>query len=229
MTQLLSDIRPYSAHEFKAKFTGTQLHQIIEKEFDQLVWNFAEFRLSKEHTPRQAYGDKKLLTSQFTMIPFYYLEFLTQKNPKTIYDLGCGWNIFKKYIPSIVGIGAEDPNSEYFFGDVHDYVDEDFIRGHQNYFESAFSICALHFVPMSNLRQRVLDFASMIKPSGRGWLALNAMRMLERDENMQDHPNLESWIRSELCDLPFTVLSFQVDLEYLDNFMDGNINLVFEK
>ena len=136
MTQLLSDIRPYSAHEFKAKFTGTQLHQIIEKEFDQLVWNFAEFRLSKEHTPRQAYGDKKLLTSQFTMIPFYYLEFLTQKNPKTIYDLGCGWNIFKKYIPSIVGIGAEDPNSEYFFGDVHDYVDEDFIRGHQNYFES---------------------------------------------------------------------------------------------
>lgn len=229
MTPLLSDIRPYDEQEFKIKFTGTQLHQVLEKDFDQLVWNFSELILPKEHTTRQIYGDKKLFISKFTVIPFYYLEFLTQKNPKTIYDLGCGWNIFKKYIPSIVGIGAEDPNSKYFFGDIHDYVDEKFIQGHQNCFESVFSICALHFVPMSQLRQRVLDFASMIKPSGRGWLSLNAMRMLERDENMQNNPNLESWIRSELWNLPFTVLSFQVNLEYLDNGMDGNINLVFEK
>jgi hypothetical protein len=169
------------------------------------------------------------MKTKFSVVPFYYLEFLTEKNPKTIYDLGCGWNIFKKYIPSIIGVGAEDPKSEWFFADIHDYIDDEYIRGHQNHFESAFSICALHFIPMSDLRKRVLDFASMIKPGGRGWVTFNAMRLLERDEKMIAHKNLELWVRQQLSNLPFTILQFEVNLTKLDNGLDGNIRLILEK
>ena len=228
MTKILQNIKPYNEKEFKAKFADTPLCKKLQQDFDRLIWN-SQCNDFEEGTPRQHWGDRNLLQTKFSVVPFYYLEFLTEKNPKVIYDLGCGWNIFKKYIPSIIGIGAENPNDKFFFADVHDYVDDDFIKGHQNFFKSVFSICALHFVPMSNLRQTVLDFASMIKPGGRGFISLNAMRMLERDTKMISHPDLTTWIRSELFDLPFNILQFEVDLEKLDNGMDGNIRIVLEK
>jgi hypothetical protein len=116
-------------------------------------------------TARQwmAYGN-------FPVTAFYYLEFLTNQNPSVIYDLGCGWNIFKKYIPNIIGIGEEDPKSQYYFADIHGRVDPNYVEQHQNYFESVFSICALHFRPLRELRQIALEFISMMKPDSYGFL-----------------------------------------------------------
>ena len=166
----------------------------------------------------------------FSAIPFYYIEWLQEINPEKIYDLGCGWNIFKKYYPNIIGVGAENPDNESFFADIHDYVDDDYILGHQEYFESVFSICALHFIPLSDIRKRVLDFASMIKHGGRGWLSLNAARMVERDPEFKDKDTLfiEKYCKEQLIGLPDLVL-LDIDLTILDEFMDGNIQILFDK
>lgn len=174
----MNDIKPYNEAEFRIKFTNSPLYKILENDFDQLIWTSNNDDYT-DGTPRQHWGDPNCVKTKFSLVPFYFLEFLLEKKPKNIYDLGCGWNIFKKYIPNVIGVGAEDPSSEWYFADIHDYVDDEYIRGHQNYFESVFSICALHFVPMSDLRKRVLDFASMIKPGGRGWITFNAVRMLK--------------------------------------------------
>lgn len=225
----MNDINPYQEDEFRKKFIQTDLYSILEKDFDEIIWSRYEIFDYGGGTPRQNLGDKTLWKARFSVVPFYYLEFLTKQNPKNIYDLGCGWNIFKKYIPSIIGMGEEDPDSKWFFGDIHGRVDDNFITEHQNYFDSVFSICALHFTPMSNIRQRVLEFASMIKPSGRGWISLNAKRMLELDSTMFAQNNIELWVRSELSNLPFNILQFDIDLKKVNSPLDGNINLVLEK
>ena len=223
------DIKPYIEDEFKKQFTDSPLHKRLANDFDKLMWNYNSDDFPYG-TPRQHQGDKNLVKSRFSVVPFYYLKFLTEKNPKNIYDLGCGWNIFKKYIPSIIGVGAEPPGREDFFADIHDYVDDDYFKGHQNYFESVFSICALHFIPLSDIRKRILDFASMVKPAGRGWITFNAQRLLERDPKMyMPTQELELWIRQELSDLPFTVLQFDMNLEKPNEGINGNIRLVFEK
>lgn len=227
---MLEDIQPYNAVEFRRRFTNTELYQQLTQDFDKITFSsiWPGFR---HGTPRQHWADRSLWRSKFSAVPFYYLEFLTQQNPKEIYDLGCGWNVFKRYIPNIIGVGAEDPQGPDFYADIHDFVDADYIQGHQEYFESVFSICALHFFPLSELRSRVLDFASMIRPGGRGWLALNALRMIELDRKFLqlETVELENWIRGELHQLPFTVLSFDIDLSRLENGMDGNIRIVIEK
>jgi hypothetical protein len=224
------DIKPYNEKEFKKLFENSPLCKQLQNDFDELIWNYKcdDFPYG---TARQQWGDKNLSKTRFSVLPFYYLEFLTEKNPTNIYDLGCGWNIFKKYLPSIIGVGAEPPDRADFFADIHDYVDDDYIKGHQNYFESVFAICSLHFVPMSDIRKRILDFASMVKPGGRGWISLNAQRMLEKDLKMfvMPHKQLELWIRKELSNLPVTVLQFDMDLSKLDEGMNGNIHLIFEK
>ena len=142
--------------DFKSNFENSNIFKELKKDFDQLSWdnNFVY-----TGTLRQVYGDP---TTKMSLVPFYYLNYLLDKNPKHIYDLGCGWNIFKKYIPNIIGIGAEDPATPDFFGDQSDFVDTDYIIHHQDFFESVFSINALHYISMDDMPQRVLDFASKI-------------------------------------------------------------------
>ena len=229
---MIKNINEYEQSKFEPQFKKTKLYRILEKDFDCVAfskqWNYPKTGIGD--TPRKIYSDQS--KSLFSAVPFYYLEFLTRKNPKTIYDLGCGWNIFKKYIPNIIGIGAEDPNSDSFYGDIHDYVDDDFISNHQNYFESVFSINSLHFVPLSNLQKTVGDFYSMLQPDGVGWLALHIQRMIERDADNfhdKDRSYLDRYVRRELSDLNIDYLVFDLDLAIVDEFMDGNIRLVMQK
>jgi len=170
---------------------------------------------------------------------FYYLNYLLEKNPKKIYDLGCGWNIFKKYIPNIIGIGDEDPAGEKYY-DEYGHVDQDYINLHQNYFESVFSINALHFIPLSSLRNMVVDFISMVAPGGRGFITFNLMRMFERSSNQfllekfktitPTNQQFDLYIRESLQYLPCKIIVFDVDvMNSINDVMEGNIRLVFEK
>jgi hypothetical protein len=215
-----ANINEYNSSLFGESFTRGKIYSQLLKDFNYVTFKFESIRQS---TPRQSHGE-----SMFSAIPFYYLEFLTKHNPKEIYDLGCGWNIFKKYIPNIIGVGAET-NVDNFYGDIHDFVDLDYVENHHEYFESVFSINALHFRPLSELRDIVLKFSSMIKPNGRGFLAINVQRMIEQDKLVLSNTELECYIRTQLDNVDFTYEVFDVDLTVLDEYMDGNIRMVIYK
>ena len=225
------NINAYDPNKFKKNFVETEIYQKLIFDYDCVGFekNWQQFRFI---TPRQHWAQAH--PSYFSAVPFYYLDFLVKKNPKKIYDIGCGWNIFKKYIPNIIGIGAENPGDENFYADIHSFVDDEFIMRHQNYFESAFSICALHFVPLSNLKKVVLDFYSILAPGGTGWVALNLQRMLEHDLsipkiNSKSITDLDINIRNQIYDIGIDFLVVDIDLTELNEFMNGNIRLVMQK
>jgi hypothetical protein len=226
----MKNINGYNSAEFAERFKKTEIYQSLSQEFNQVLFeHFIENFLRYNFTPRENFG-----TSSTSATPFYYLEFLTAKNPKTIYDIGCGWNMFKKYIPNIVGVDTKFPNSDRFFADINNCVDDDYVKGHQEYFESVFSINALHFHPLSDLRKIATDFVSMIKPGGMGYLAVNLMRMLERDqEKFKDYTNVEldAYVRQQLNDLviPIEYQVVDIDLSTEDSGMDGNIRFVVQR
>ena len=214
------NINDYNELEFREKFSKTELYSQLAQDYDRLY--FTHHFDGWSCTPRE-----QSAVRQFSVVPFYYLEYLTKHSPKNIYDLGCGWNIFKRYFPNIIGVGAE--TGDEFHGDIHDFVDDDYITNHQNYFESVFSINALHYVPLHNLRKRVLEFVSMIRPGGRGFITFNLKRMLEQESNLTQFGNYEDYIRTELSNVEFTYEVFDVNLSVIDDVMDGNIRLVIHK
>ena len=220
----------YDPNDWEVTFKKSNLYKQLVNEYDVVYFNSQDFFNKQfETTPRQKAAST---TSQtwFSAIPFYYIEWLQEINPEKIHDLGCGWNIFKKYYPNIIGVGAENPDNESFFADIHDFVDDAYILGHQEYFESVYSICALHFIPLSDIRKRVLDFASMIKHGGRGWLSLNAARMVERDPKFKDKDTLfiEQYCKKQLATVPSLVL-LEIDLTVSDEYIDGNIQIQINK
>jgi len=170
---------------------------------------------------------------------FYYINKLLEKNPDQIYDIGCGWNMFKKYIPNIVGVSPDSPETPSGWdADQFDFFDFDFVANHQEHFESVMSICSLQYVPLTTLRDRVIGFISIVKPGGRGYLALDPCPMLHREtpESLFDlfgtsEPAIEvvdQYIRDQLSDLPCNVLVFDVDSLDIRDELDGTIRIVFE-
>jgi hypothetical protein len=231
-----NNLNPYPKDEFREKFKKTDLFEKIHK--DLLIPTFTDYLTFPKRMKIKRMAEKQDhieprevdIMGLFSVVPFYYLEFLTKHNPSKIYDLGCGLNLFKRYIPNIIGVDSNPLKKG--FCDIVDTIDDEYIKNHQNSFESAFSICALHYIPLSDIRKRVIDFSSMISSGGHGFLALNLTRMLEVDwERFAEFSTekLEIWVRTELDDLPFELQVFDLNFSVLECPLDGNIKLVFKK
>ena len=222
---MLQNQNEYKEQDFSPQFIQTSVYHALQKDYDLVCFD----RLWKHDcpTPRQIMAGIRPRVTKFFAVLFYYLGYLLDAEPNKIYDLGCGVNIFKKYIPNVIGIGAENPNEDLFYADTHDHVDGDFISGHKDFFESVFSINALHFITYQDLRQRVLDFHSMIRPGGRGWLSLNFARLGDRPNKSKS--DLEQDVRRSLSNLDIEYLVVDIDFTVLDEWMNGNIRLVMKK
>jgi len=222
----MDNVNQYNSEKFQTEFKNDPIYHRLINDFEHLVFDWAwPFCVG---TPREEAGRP----SYFSVVPFYYLKFLVDQNPQTIYDLGCGWNIFKKYIPNIFGIACEPPNVAYNYGDSTDFVDDDYVKNHQNYFESVFAINSLHFHPLSQLPKIITDFTSMIAPDGHGFLALNLARMKERDVKFIAYTDsaIENFVRTSIPVIPN--IEYQVvdiDLSIPNEFMNGNIRIVCHK
>ena len=236
----MDNIKTYNVAECQAYCRQLPFFDQLTQDFDILSWDKI-FNTNREKiTPREFHGRRPMFPEKtmFSMVPFFYLKPLLEKNPKTIYDLGAGWNIFKKYIPNIVGVSPTCGVDHY--SDINDFVDQDYIQNHQDYFESVFSINALHFHPLTELKVIIQGFASMVATGGRGFLALNLSRMLEKTErdilidifgikiiNDITKEQYEKYVLEVLADIGLNYLI--VDVDVIDDPMDGNIRIVFEK
>lgn len=188
-------------------------------------------------TPREDYLAKK-----FSMIPLWYLDFLASAGPTKIVDVGCGANLFKHLIKKIYNIDCHgiDPTPENYAADEFDMFDSDFSQGHTEAYQSAFSINALHFVPLYQLTTRVKEFYNIVAKGGRGFLALNSARMLERTspewllntfgKSDPDPSQVQEYVYNQLStlDIDFMVIDLLI-IEHPDQVMDGNIRMVFKK
>ena len=206
-----------------------QILSKLQEHYDVLVWDKEDINYNK--TPRW------FLENRIGFLqPYYYIEQLLKEDPKNIADIGCGSNEFKRFFPNIIGYDPIWPEADF-----KELFDEKFVQKHFQEFDAAFSICALHFIPLDYFAQRVSEFASVIKPSGRGYLALNLARMVEDtpDKKSTDYlldlfgtenPSTEqcyNYITKELDTIALDMLECDVDFKVYDAYHNGNIRLLF--
>jgi hypothetical protein len=118
--------------------------------------------------------------------------------------------------------------------DVHGFIDNYYIATHQKFFESVFSINALHFRlgGLAEFEKIVTDFASMIKTGGRGFLALNLARLIDftSDDFLKSlGGEYNHYVCTILQKINLNYIILDIDFENMDCYMDGNIRIVFEK
>lgn len=228
------DINPYNPEEFKKYFETTSLYKLISNDYEIVSYFFDPF-FDITWTCRSI-----LTRSIFDASLFYYLKYLTDLNPSKIFDVGCGNNISKKYIDNIIGIDV--PNSKNYFKDSNPDItidiDDYFYEKNFEKMEAAFAVNSLHFLPISKIRDRVIQFSSLISKHGRGFITFNVKRMLESELNVDTSVNfevystekIEKFIRKELYNLPFKIEVFECLInKQLDEGLNGNVRIVFTK
>lgn len=247
------DINPYNSKDFKLKFESSSLYKKIYDDHDLISYednlNIFDFKKLLDIDPESLNNTKIYLTprrwlsfSIFDAVSLYYLQYLMDVNPSKIYDVGCGSNSFKKYIPNIVGIDVPHSKNKLIKNTADCYddslIDDSFYVNNFEKFDSAFSICSLHYFSLQNIRERVIQFSSLISKGGRGYIALNISRMLEcylgvNELSKPSHTKINQidvFVRKKLYNLPFKIEVFEstIKKEY-DNYLNGNVRIVFTK
>ena len=161
----------YNKDEFLEKFSKTKVYQTLVKDYSYLFSDFNDINFKMEEPPHR---DNLERSSIFLYSMFFYLNFLLEINPKLIADIGCGNNKLKKYVPQIIGY---DTTLE---ADIKELFNLEFIEKNYQKFDCAFAINSVHFISLIDFSNRVNDFGKLIKPGGRGFLAFNLQRMIER-------------------------------------------------
>ena len=233
---MMLEINPYSIKKCQSIVESNYMTQLKNKYgseysvYDYRKYYTVDNDLYKNNTPRL-----ELLTRVIPCVSFYYLDYLVEVCPTVIGDIGCGVNFFKNIIPGIVGIdGYSD------CADVIDIFDNDFSIGHTNYFDCAFSIDALHFVPISDFYDRITKFANIIKPGGRGYIAMNVARLLDFTSDAEKikifntktptPTQLATYVDQQIKKITLQLLVVDnLILDCYDEYIDGNIRIVFEK
>ncbi len=244
---MVENINPYDADLFKNQFESNDFVQKMYKEpFTDVVWEDTFKQRHKETLTGRHHAYRRVMY----MASFYYLEFLQYTRPAKIYDIGCGANLFSLFYPNIVGISGPNirGDDETPFGDELGTFDSEYVKANASRFESAFSINALHFTNFESLQKVMQDFIALIKPGGRGYLALNIARLDDHSGSQEmlelfnaysgepdykyrtvDRKAIYRYIRDAVSQLhSINILSFEI-VATADEYIDGNIRLVFEK
>jgi len=248
------NVNGYDQDQYKLDFVNHACMEAIKKDellshaklrFNSISW-FGETVKSHIHmdnllnTPRLVALESD---SSFSVTPLYYLDFLLEKTPTCIVDIGCGANIFKRIIPCIHGI---DPIPNNPHADELGSFDSKFSQSHKDKYESVFSINAIHFISLIDFEKRMLEFINIVKSGGRGFVTFNIARILEltSDEELQQLLGVRSdtvtreqllskitdYVRSVIDDMPVKMLVIDLFMnQEMDEIMNGNIRLVFEK
>jgi len=171
------EYKTFNKSQFEQEFSRSQIYQQLLNEYPTLCVEVTDVPDLKHDLvykmPRAILHDQGI----FVYSIFYYIDMLLECNPKIILDVGCGNNVFKKYIPQIVGL---DPI--YKDADIHGYFNDDFVSKHIGEYDCAMAIQSIHQVSLLKFIDRINQFGKIIKPGGRGIFSTNLGRLVSRTE-----------------------------------------------
>jgi len=235
--------------KFASSFLQTDIGKQIEQDFDSITCtpnNDPSIIVLKNKcgsTCRELLGsnDIKVKNPNTTMsiVTFYYLNLLQEIKPNKIYDIGCGWNIWKSYMPNIHGV---DTWSNY--ADEVGHYNSEWVEQRKGQLEAAFTInmdIGLSQEPATfdNIGDQILEFAQLLKPGGRGYISLAGWALLKftsDDWYEQNHcspynPTLLQQKTKEIMEsLPLKIIALDCEFDLLKNMPghDGELRVVFE-
>ena len=236
----VKEVNPYNSNHWRQEFSCSPHWQSIVKNYQTVIFTYKEMTLLKATLHHTVYENPRLFLKNYNILdatPYYYINFLLEKLPNTVVDIGCGVNYFKPHVPNLLGIDA-DPKSNF---DIFDHFDEDFANNHRRSYDSLISTNTIHFFPITSITKRLL-LAQMIKPGGRGFVSFNFETWLMHTAKEQvellfgNHPKFEdvvNYVNDQILqtELDFIVIDWPV-LHITDNStirddLNGNIRLVF--
>ena len=239
---MIEQINPLDIAKWKKSFLNNSFYSKNFSNYDHIIFSFQEMTLLKAALHHTVYEVPRRFCKQYKIldaVPYYYIDYLLEKNPKTIVDIGCGENVFKDYL-NLTGIDS-DESSNY---DVFDHVDADYAKYHANMYDAIITINTIHFAPITEITNQINLIESMLVSEGRAFVSFNVETWLMYTDNATvkqifgkelslDKVLLYMHKQIENCNLnllvyDWPILKISAESSIRDN-LNGNVRIVFEK
>jgi len=249
-------MRKINYQKFSDEFLSTPMGEQVKKDFTHVTCHnnnrpsILEVAKRYGSTCRELLGNNdlkfKVDYTTISIVSFFYLNMLQEVTPSKIYDIGCGWNVWKRYMPNIIGVDSVSP-----YADIKEEYNDQFVDKYYRSLESAFSI-NMNFAlrknattgiqeptTFENLGDHLMEFSSIIKEGGRGYLSIPMIGLLQftTDEwfaknslSRYDIVSLTSYTENLILKQNLKILALDLELDMLKNLPghDGDIRIVFE-
>lgn len=218
----MDNLTTYNLIEFKDQFIKTTIYDQIKKDFDIIVWNNFDQYTWQQCPDLAGVTPSELLGKRvFSVVPFYYISQLDINS--TICDLGCGWNIYKKYLPTVVGIDRSSAADEYRF------FDNDFAEENKERFDNVMSMNALHFISLTNLEDRLNQILKITKPGGLIFIMMNVGVLVSHTPSGVTNDPVQ-YIRNLFDKFEDNLICFELDNENIYRSMThGSLRFILKK
>ncbi len=194
----------------------------------QISFEFSEPFLS----PRE---QQILRDNYVSLTSFYYIDHIYKNSPGEILDIGCGGNFFSYFFNNIIGLDHRLDKLETikYVSEFEDMFDEFEL----NKVDNAISVCSLHFISIDRIKHRILNFASIIKPGGYGYIGINLARLLDNTDeisvsnltHLKSNPTVAmDYVKNEINNLDLNIITVEYVDDIIDEFIDGNIRILFK-
>ena len=240
---MIKQVNPIDIVQWEKEFLNNTFYSKNFVNYDHIIFSYQQMVLLKaalHHTvyelPRKVQRLYKILDA----VPYYYVNYLLEKNPKLIVDIGCGENFFKDYLDNIVGVDS-DIDSKY---DIFDHYDEDYAKNHLNYYDAIITINTIHFNPINKISHEINLIRDMLTAGGRAFVSFNVETWLmytDKNEikNIFGFPlNLEKvllYMHNQIQNLNLNMLVYDWPIlritqeSSIRDDLNGNVRIVFEK
>lgn len=240
----IEQINPYDSSNWKQKFSI--LFPDIAKDYDHIIYTYKEMNVLKAALHHTVYEKPSVVLEKYDILnatPYYYLQWILEKNPDIVVDIGCNHNPFKKLIPNIIGIddgSCADTNAKDY---LKMHFNEEFASMHQSMCDAVVSINTIHFSPIWTIKSKLLALSQLVRNGGRAFVSFNAETWLmstskdEIENYFGRFPNFECMLEYIYLQVKDTKLNFLVsdwpichvtEHSPIRDDLNGNIRLVFE-
>jgi hypothetical protein len=209
---------------WKKEFVNEKFHENLELFIkDQtkttIEFGFFGFFGYKKSTPRK---NVLIVDGRIHLDSFYYIDYIRKNSSSTIVDIGCGENFFSYFFDDIIGIDPYFPirNCNYDFN-------EQFAINNYQIFDNAIAINSLHFIRIKEIKKRITEFASVIKPNGYGYITFNIAKMVQRAD--RNYIKSLEYIKEQIKLIDLNFISAEYLEDYHDEKLDGHVRLLFKK
>lgn len=239
------ELNTLSSTAWLAEFPTHPAFQHIPQHYQHSIASYKEMSFLKAalHTtvydqPRRVLEDYRILDT----VPYYYIKFLLERNPQSILDLGCGLNIFKPYIPGIVGLDSNVYGAT--LADIVASFDLDYALANAESYDSIISINAIHFAPIDTITKRLTAVSQMMRPGYRSFVSFNIETWLMHTSldtvqklfgQIPKFDDVVGYVNDQILatNLNFCVVDWPVlhitEHSTIRDDLNGNIRLVFER
>ena len=239
---MIEQVNPLDIEKWKKSFLNNSFYSKNFSNYNHIIFSYQEMTLLKASLHHTVYEVPRRFCKQYKIldaVPYYYIDYLLEKNPKTIVDIGCGENVFKDYL-NIIGIDS-DESSNY---DIFDNVDEDYAKQHKNMYDAIITINTIHFEPITEIFNRINLIKSMLASGGRAFVSFNVETWLMHTNNdiikqifgkelSLDEVLLYIHKQIKNCNLNLLVYDWPIlkisEESSIRDDLNGNVRIVFEK